>query len=412
VPKDREYELRAMTAAPWAFSMDEWRQTGGQAPKANGQGEIHAVPLGLQFRRPEDLEEEPLPDLPAATPVPPPAPAAEPEAAALSTRTAGALAEARQELARIETLTRRLEDGTARLHELRQKLNWVDEPADDPFYLAIHRLADRLSPAVQRRFLDAVAAARGSFDEAEFIAAVTAGQVEAALAAVPLEDFAETFAEVRRELQAGVVASGEQAARHLTSLGIDMSFNLMDPGASAWARNHAAALVRQVSAETQAAIRNLVVNALETGVPPAELARQIRPLIGLTERQAQAVESFRTRLEDHPDLTDAVIDRRTERYAEAQLRRRSEIIARTETLNSTNQGQLTAWEQAAREGLIDPAATTRVWIVTPDERLCDECEPLDGMEAPLNEPFDNGLMAPTLHPGCRCTVGLTFTGGG
>jgi hypothetical protein len=40
----------------------------------------------------------------------------------------------------------------------------------------------------------------------------------------------------------------------------------------------------------------------------------------------------------------------------------------------------------------------RVWITTPDDRLDEECEALDGMEAPLNEPFENGLMSPPLHP--------------
>jgi hypothetical protein len=141
---------------------------------------------------------------------------------------------------------------------LRQKLNWVDHPADDPFYLAIHRLADRLTPAVRQRFIDAADQLRASMVAGDFMAAITAGDVEAALAAIPLQGFEETFAQVAQELHAGAVASGEQAARHLTSLGIDMSFNLNDPGASAWARNHAAALVRQVSAETQAAIRSLV----------------------------------------------------------------------------------------------------------------------------------------------------------
>ena len=51
---------------------------------------------------------------------------------------------------------------------------------------------------------------------------------------------------------------------------------------------------------TASLIPGLVVNALDTGVPPAELARQIKPLIGLTERQAMAVEHFRTRMEDNP----------------------------------------------------------------------------------------------------------------
>ena len=48
--------------------------------------------------------------------------------------------------------------------------------------------------------------------------------------------------------------------------------------------------------------------------------------------------------------------------------------------------------------------------MTAEDDLVDReiCEPLDGQEAALDEPFDGGIFRPPAHPNCRCSVGLVI----
>lgn len=82
---------------------------------------------------------------------------------------------------------------------------------------------------------------------------------------------------------------------------------------------------------------------------------------------------------------------------------RADKIARTETMRAVNAGQSEAWEAALDEGYLDEGAM-KVWIVTPDDRLCPECEAMDGETVPVDEEFDGG--DPPRHPNCRCVLSL------
>ena len=121
----------------------------------------------------------------------------------------------------------------------------------------------------------------------------------------------------------------------------------------------------------------------------------IRPLIGLTSRQAAAVLKLRT--------AKGVLA--ADRYAAQLLKHRALTIARTETIRASVDGQLAIWREAQRQGLLPMNARKR-WIVTPDDRLCPQCAPLKGVEVPLNSPFPGGVDGPPLHPNCRCAVSV------
>jgi hypothetical protein len=53
---------------------------------------------------------------------------------------------------------------------------------------------------------------------------------------------------------------------------------------------------------------------------------------------------------------------------------RAELIARTETMRASNEGQQEAWDQAVEEGLLT-GNEQQEWIVTPDDRLCPSASP-------------------------------------
>jgi len=75
---------------------------------------------------------------------------------------------------------------------------------------------------------------------------------------------------------------------------------------------------------------------------------------------------------------------------------RSEKIARTETLRSTN----FATEEAYRQSDIVEA---KEWLTATDELVCEECAPMDGDVADLGQGFKS-VDYPPLHPNCRCTL--------
>ena len=193
-----------------------------------------------------------------------------------------------------------------------------------------------------------------------------------------------------------------------------MRFDLVNPRAVEWVQAHGAELVTEVGNSTRSGIRTLIEAGFKEGMPPRTIARELREVIGLHSRQVAAVSNFKLRLAAQGVDGDA-LDRRVAKYAQAQLRLRATTIARTEVLRASNEGQQGLWETAASEGLLNKADTRRVWITTNDDRLDVElCEPMDGEEVGLDEPWTlpdgRRVMVPTeSHPQCRCTAGLVFS---
>lgn len=183
---------------------------------------------------------------------------------------------------------------------------------------------------------------------------------------------------------------------------IDFRFDDAEEAAIKAAEELAATMVTEVSKETEAAIRNIIAEAIREGIPPYDAARAIVPLIGLTSSQAQAAMKYREDLIDSGLALDSV-NEKVDKYADKLLNTRAETIARTEVMDALNAGQDEAWSQAQEAGLLSEDAT-KEWIVTPDDLLCEQCEPYDGKTVPITEEFADG--DPPLHPRCRCTIGI------
>ena len=279
---------------------------------------------------------------------------------------------------------------------------------DDPL---VSRLAARLEPAMRRAFLAAVRGAAGAVDLAALESALASGQVSAAEAVLRLERMGEALRAAADPLLGRTfvlgVAAGAQAA-NLRS-GLAYGFDLVNPESIAWVRARGAQLVTEVDQSTRRAIQEMVEAGIREGRAPDVLAREIVEIVGLRSDQVAAVERFRARLVAQ-GVAPARVEARAARYADAQLRWRGELIARTETQAAANAGQTQLWQAAARAGDLDPGRTRRVWIVTHDDRLEPLCEALDGEEADLGGPFPGGVMDPPLHPACLPAGALVAPG--
>lgn len=368
VTEDKAHHLEVAKAAPWVPELNDWRKMMGMEPLEQG-GNVHAVPINLT------MVSELSPSTPPIDP----------------------------ERSRTAPITR-------------------DTPAPvakgDMTFLLLQRIAENMEPAMRAVFMAAVERVRGTTAAAAFEQALLSGNIAAAEAAIPFIEFETELAVSRNVLRSAIQTAGEAAAEALsTSMGTPITFNSSNAAAVEWANRHSAQLVREISDETRAAIRETIGRVIESGKASRQLAKDIiKTNLGLTRQQSLAVDNFRSRLEAQ-NFGAEVVERRVAKYAAAQLKRRATLIARTETIRAANMGQQLLWEQGMRDGNI-PADARKVWVVTEDDRLDTKvCEPMPDMpenqSVPVAGNFTTGsaelIPCPPAHPGCRCGMRLVVT---
>jgi hypothetical protein len=198
----------------------------------------------------------------------------------------------------------------------------------------------------------------------------------------------------------------------------------INPRATEYARRRAAELVREISDANRLALRRILVDGYSRGAPREELAALVRQSVGLHTRWSRAVSSYRQRtysqLMDqgwNPSAAAGRTDVLGDRYRSRLIRKRAEMIARTEIMTAQNMGRISAWDAGIKEGLIDPSAQ-KMWQVSRPgvsggEGPCEHCLEVNGTRVGIYESFSVGqwrgrqaLMAPPAHPHCRCTVQL------
>ena len=192
-------------------------------------------------------------------------------------------------------------------------------------------------------------------------------------------------------------------------LNLAMTFDLQNPYVQPWIEAHAAELVSQVTAETKQAIRAVIADAFNRGLPPRKAALAMRNLVGLTEKDAKTVMRYWQTVTAEGNRTAQAANALADKYAQKLLQRRADLIARTEIVTSANAGVQSSWRQAQSEGFLLPT-TLQEWIAAVGSpRTCAECIAMDGQRVPVGEPFISArgpVSGPALHPNCRCAVSL------
>lgn len=329
------------------------------------------------------------------------------------------------------------------------RLAWRAAAAPEPAeWQVLHAIADRLAPPLQEAFLAAVDAFGAAVALRELQPLLEGRQVARVDRALPWDAFAAALAEGTAPVVGeGFAAAAAGAAAFLPqAIRLQLRFDVTNPRAVAWIEQHAAALVREVTAETRAAVRALVARAFREGIPPAPLARLLRERVGLTQQGELAVANYQRFLERlaarstlanlapsvqerllrsglqqrqlaklaRTGLTPERISHLVDGYRGRLLQERAEAIARTETITASSQGQLELWRQAADAQLLDSKRTRQTWIVTPDSRLCPTvCRPMAGQTVAFGASFRTGdgrrVRTSPAHIRCRCGVRLAFS---
>lgn len=303
-------------------------------------------------------------------------------------------------------------------------------PTRREFWRELHKIADSLAPEQRKAFHDALKAIRGAIDPDDLARALTAQDIQRVMKAVKAAGFEKEFARLQRVLPKGVERGAEAAAESMAGVGgVTLSFDLKNPRAQAWLKQHGGALVREVSEETRLAIRNLSVRMFEQGIPPRKAGRMLRDSIGLTSHQEGIVSNYRQQLLDvvegvtdrgavraryrlspriPADLTEARAEQLVEKYRQRWINHRARVIATHEPLQAAQAGKRIIWEEMGDAGAFEKSEVKRGWIVTPDDRLCPICAPMVGQVVGFDEAFVSDYDGSTAQHGgqmhilCRC----------
>lgn len=272
----------------------------------------------------------------------------------------------------------------------------------------IHDAADDQTSKMVRKIEKTVEETKNKVNESEMIDGINANDQYKIVASIPFDDFDKGINEIENIVKIAFVNAGKGMIIYLPVKYRDFKFDSATPRAIDYVKRRGADLVVEIGENTRNAIRIEIDKALKEGLSVDVTAKNIKNLIGLTERQAGAVTNFRKKM-IASDVSQSRIDSYSKKYAERLLKYRAENIARTELMTAANQGHLEMINQLVDQGLVVADEVVRVWIVTLDDRLCKYCEPMNNQTTTINGFFNSGLgqlISPPLHPQCRCTTGI------
>jgi len=215
----------------------------------------------------------------------------------------------------------------------------------------------------------------------------------------------------------------------------EFAFDLYTDDVASTLRDYQDALISSLTDGERDNVFAAILAGVRAGETPDEIAIEIRDSVGLSDRQAQAVQNYRAMLEaNDPDalgralrddtfdnafqdaldsglaLSGEAIDDMVDAYVDRALDYRAQMIAQTESVRAANLGLHDAYQQATDRGVFQQGATMRFWLTSMDEAVCPICEGIpyanqDGVG--LDDSFDSDdgpIEDPPQHPNCRCGV--------
>jgi hypothetical protein len=174
----------------------------------------------------------------------------------------------------------------------------------------------------------------------------------------------------------------------------------------AW--RYAAEHIKKINQDTRRAVREAIAGAIRDKRPPRDAARVIQSLVGTTRSQQKSLTRYAAQLAQQPTWAAKSAAQKTKilkKYRDKLIRRRAQMIARTETIDALNAGSEVSWVQAQRQGLLGKNAS-KEWVTTP-VGACSICRDLNGQIVLLGKTFQSSIGAlerPSAHPNCHCAI--------
>lgn len=300
------------------------------------------------------------------------------------------------------------------------------------------RLLARLEPDLKAAILAALDRLRGTLPVRTLEEAIRSGVPARVESVIDWETLGLALLDELDEPMRRALLRGARIALEDLPGRTALTFETDAPLVRAWIGQHGAELVREIDRNTREGLRAILVEMFAREKPIGTAAKEIRTILGLTRRQAEAVQNFRRGLEASmrgerslrqvrdqyrlsrdvrfpaEGLTPATVDRLTEDYAARWRAHRAQVVAEHEAMAALSEGRRQGWLQAVREGALDPDKDVQVWLTTPDERACPVCIPMHNQRTLLTGRFTTGegteILAPPAHVACRCDVVIALNG--
>lgn len=232
------------------------------------------------------------------------------------------------------------------------------------------------------------------------------------------QDYVAFFNKHLKDMLSNAVTTGAKGVTTSLIGGVDI-YTPMSTGIDNWVTVHGAEWITLMSDEAKEAVSSMISYSAKGNMSVDELARVIRPTIGLTKPQsianAKYYETVKAQLlNDNPNMRETTAVKRAReaaaRYAGRQHRYRAQMIADTELAFAYNKGADDAIYHAVNDGLLPKMKS--VWSTAADDGVCDICAALDGVEIEHGDNFDfkgrslysGQKQTPPAHPGCRCAL--------
>lgn len=318
----------------------------------------------------------------------------------------------------------------------------------------IDTLIDQFDPILRNAFLKAVYEIRSSVQIAALTKMIERGNIEGALRAVGLDPIA--FRSFDKALAEAFEAGGSFTARGLPiglaadGLKLVVQFNVRNPSAEQWLRQHSSERVVEIVDGQRTMLRHHLTEGMQAGLNPRtvalDIAGRINPatgrreggVVGLTDSQAAWVRAYREELQTDPakalerTLRDARFDPAVRKavasgepipadkieamvrsYQNRALKFRADAIGRTEAMAALHQAQDEAVKQGVEKGAVKPDLMTMIWRTAKDKRVRDTHRVMDGQKVKMGAKFKTGSGAFLAYPGdpdgpaaevinCRC----------
>lgn len=177
-----------------------------------------------------------------------------------------------------------------------------------------------------------------------------------------------------------IAADGVTVAARQLSAEIGLSLDQANERAIAWAKDRAAELVGKKWVD-------------------GELVNNPNAAWSIEESTRDLLRADVTRAMEEGLSNDALAAIIEENYAFSESR--AEMIARTETAIADTQGNVEAYKEAEKNGIV----IYKEWLTADDDAVSEECA-INGESEPIpmDEAFPSGAMWPPEHPNCRCAM--------
>ena len=240
----------------------------------------------------------------------------------------------------------------------------------------------------------------GQFSYDELAAAIEAGRLD------DLIDWQNRYAEVVNGTLAPMwLKAIEEASKKATRGMIVLSDS--NDYVKAWVNSHGGELITRLAEESRKAIMNVILRGQGLRMAPRDIAKEVRPLIGLTNRQVEANQNYRQkvyeRYREHgasERIANERADKAALKYAGKQHRYRAESIVLTENAFAYNRGAHMGVSQSIADGLM--GRCEMVWTTAGTNRVCGRCMALK--DTVVGHTDESGVTLPPLHPRCRCAI--------